>query len=464
MNDSNKIKNLKANFLKTLESSQEILNFNLGKDRASKIIRSFIIDSEFLSLGDQIVYFEDDSRFKKLSEQDKDFLDLHEWAKNFKALNSTEINSDKDIKKFKEYKIKYYEKFFEENFIDKDQAKLIIEALEKIKYEKTLPDETDEKLPNSERALQTENEKTARLAKIIDDFQELEWKKKDLVTDFVLISQGYKTAKFKTPQELMDRLYPNSNYPNPKKESKIHKKLFDVYVDELFELALKEIKKDKEIVCENESPEKKSPEEKMKFLEEVIESKKTKQEENKQKMQIQSFIKSLEDIPLIAGVNGFATLRTNILEEKRDEKDFEEISKKNAENINELYKLVKNQEKNSKKFSLEKLPNELFKIMQQNKNFEALVSCLSFGLLAGRKVSSDELQKSSECHKKDVPELQISTEEKINLIKSFIEKMKNRPSVEAIVSDYNTLFSMLLVEKAKNLFDHRKNSPSASGR
>ena len=438
------IVNLKTSFLKTFESSQEILNFNLGKDDADKIIRGCSIDQQFNSIKDQIAYFEDGSRFESLSEQDQE---LRQWAKDFKDLSLIQITSEEDIKKFKEYKIKYYEKLFEERFIDKDQAKLIIEALEKIESKKTLPDKTDETLPNSEITLQTENEKTARLAKIIDDFKKLDWKGENAKYDTDIIYKGYSRAEFKTPKELMDKIYPNQNYPNPNYSIKVVKKLFDVYVDELCELA----KKDNEIVGENESSEEKTTEQKMQSLEELIKIKEIKQIQIKEQEQIKSFIKSLEDIPLIAGVNGFATLRTNILEEKRDEKDFEEISKKNAENINELYKLVKNQEKNSKKFSLEKLPNELFKIMQQNKNFEALVSCLSFGLLASEKGKAPE----KKAENKEL-EPKISKDKKIQYIEKFI-KERQSPNFQTAITDYNTLISQVLIDKAKDLFNKGQN-------
>lgn len=435
LNDKNESDpNINISFLGIFEKSKSILEFNLGKDDADKIIRGCSIDRQFNSLQDQIAYFEDGSRFERLSEQDQE---LHRWAKDFKDLSSKQITSEEDIKKFKEYKIKYYEKLFEERFVDKDQAKLIIKALEKIESKKTLPDKTDETLPNSETTLQTENEKTARLTKIIDDFQELKWKKKDLSTDFGLISQGYKTAEFKTPQELMDKLYPNSNYPNPNYLTKVDKKLFDVYVDELCELANKE-NNSGELDLEN-----KDITEKIKYLEGVIDLKKDEEKQIKDQKQIQSFIDRIEDIPLISDTKEFTKLKLAILEKKTTGVD--------KDNIDSLYKLIKDQEENSKKFSLEKVPNELFKIMQQDANFRNLLSCLSFGLLASEEGKAPEKKAENK-----EPEREISKNKKIQYIEKFI-KDKESPNFQTAITDYNTLISKVLIDKAKDLFNKGQN-------
>lgn len=436
LNDKNESgPNINISFLGIFEKSESILEFNLGKDDADKIIRGCSIDQKFNSIQDQVAYFEDGSRSERLSEQDQE---LHRWAKDFKDLNLKQITREEDIKKFKEYKIKYYKKLFEERFVDKDQAKLIIEALEKIESKKTLPDKTDETLPNIERTLQTENEKTASLTKIIDDFQKLKWKKRDLSIDFDLISKGYKTAEFKTPQELMGKLYPNSNYPNPNCSTKVDKKLFDVYVDELCELANKENKSDSEVQIQN-----KSLEQKMQYLEQFIAIKRINQVQIQYQERVKSFINSLEDIPLISHTKEFTELKLAISQTKTIGVD--------EDYIDSLYKLIKDQEENSKKFLLEKVPNELFKIMQQDTNFGILFSCLSFGLLASEKGKAPE----KKAENKEL-EPKISKDKKIQYIEKFI-KERQSPNFQTAITDYNTLISQVLIDKAKDLFNKGQN-------
>jgi hypothetical protein len=487
--NSIKLSNKLDSFQKIFEKSQAILEFNFGKDTTEKIISGSSKETElhsrqFFDLRKEIDFFDEDGK-SRISTDDQEFRHLHEWAKNYKELSEEQKHESGNLKKLIQYKIKFYEKFFEENCVNKEQVGLIINALKsdnddfkkleeenkkvkilekfnkyKIKFyekffqKKCADDEQIKPIINALKSdnddfkkLEEENKKVKRLEKIIDDFSKLKWTD-DKLTDLNIIKEGFKKGEFKSTKALMHKLNPKKTDETEKgdsqssKQSDEHKKLFSTYVDELLKLA------------EVNNHEDKDNEGKMVLLEQYCVSKQIEEDLKKKEKKIRKTVSYLADDILIKDEKKFKDLKLDIDKTKSGSLDLEKIDRANKKHIDQLYKLLKEKEEDSKKYSLIFLPFELFGAVFQTS-------------LANGSVNNDA-HKPRRANQKDKSvradsskqKKESSEEDKMKYIKRQLSDKSKKPSVETFISDYSTLLSKMAIEKVKDLFKKDDKTPN----